>query len=230
MIVGLTAMLVPLALALLLPCLRAARDADVVESWRYPRRMCKFFLYAVPFLCAMMAFVYSTFRPGHPRGVELAVFLPIAIGFPAMALLAYVYFDSYRVRLDDLAVIVGTTFGTKRVELQPLAEIWLVEGRGNRDLTLRDASSRAMIHFDGSLTAFDELLFELERRTRSPDVRIFKSGPSAGWMEKENLPNSVWRPSQGPDAARKTARRTLVILIAGAILIAAGVAATHVIS
>lgn len=230
MIVGLTAVLVPLTLAILLPYLRADADGDVGDDWRYPRRMCKFFLYAVPFFCAMMVFVYSTFRPGHPRGVELAVFLPIAIAFPAMALLAYFYFHSYRVRLDDLAITRRTIFGTKRVELQALAEIWLVEGRGNRDLTLRTTSSRVMIHFDGSLTAFDELLFEIERRTRSPNVRVFRSAPATGWTEKDNLPNSVWRPSQGPVASRRTARQTLVILIAGAFLIAAGVVATHAIS
>jgi hypothetical protein len=218
MIVGLTAILVPLTLALLLPYLRAGRDANVEGEWRYPPRMCKFMLYATPVLGAMMAFVYSTFPHGHPNGVELAVFLPIGIGLPGLLLLAYFYFDSYRVQFDEQTVTVKTAFRAKRIQLEPLAEICLVEQLGNRDLTLRDNSNRIMVRFDGSLVDFDELLFELERRTRSPNVTILKCGPLVGWTEKENLSHSVWRSSKGPAEAQKAGRRQLLILIAGAVL------------
>jgi hypothetical protein len=227
MIVGLTAILVPLTLALLLPYLRARGDANVEGIWRYPLRMYKFMLYATPVVGAMMAFVYSTFPHGHPNGAELAVFLPIAIGLPALFLLAYFHFDAYRVQFDELTVTTRTAFRAKHIQLEPLAEIWLVEQLGNCDLTLCDNSNRIMVRFDGSLLDFDGLLFELERRTRSPNVTLFKSGPLAGWMEKENLPHSVWRPSKGPSAAQKTGHRELVILIAGAVLLMAMLSVIH---
>ena len=230
MIVGLTAILVPLTLALLLPYLRAGCNARVEGTWRYPLRMCKFMLYMTPVLGAMMAFGYSTFPHGHPDGADLVVFLPVAIGLPGLGLLSYFYFDSYRVQFDELTVTVRTAFRAKRIQLEPLAEIWLVEGGGNRDLTLRDKSGRVMVGFDGSLVDFDGLLFELERRTRSPDVKLFKSGPLVGWTEKENLPHSVWRPSKGPSAALKAGRREFVILTAGAVLLVALLMVIHFVS
>lgn len=217
-----TYMLTSLTLAILIPLLLAGSGHEQVGDsaiYRYPKGLCRFFLYIIPVYGAMLVYGYATMTPrGRDANSSMACtcMLGLLLG---LLILAHFYFDRYRVEIDSRAVTVRTIFGRKAISLKSLAQIVVVTGRAT-DLFLFDEGDRIVAKFGGSLQDFESFLGYLELHTQSSQVLLYRSVTGQGWEQRVNDGCSLWEPSKGPPYFRATARRGGIILIAGCLLIA----------
>ena len=214
---GLTALVVSLVLAVLLPWLTSPRGHDAdgdTETYRYSTLLGHFFLGVIVLAAVALAIACTVSRP---TGRLPAWVLPAAgaAGIACIGLFR-LHVVSYRVRIDATRIEARSAFGGRSVELAAIAAIGVARGRGV-DLTLYARDDRRLATIGGSIQDFDALLATLERRTRSPDVTLYRA---AGFAieEKPNDPHAAWRPSQGPAASRRLGGSWLVILVAAVIV------------
>jgi hypothetical protein len=59
---------------------------------------------------------------------------------------------------------------------------------------------------------FGALLLDIESRTRSPEVILYRLDDFGDWSERPNLEHGYWKPSRRPTALRES--RTRVFFIA----------------
>ena len=101
MVTGMTYLLTSLTLAILMPLLTSGSGHEQVGDvsiYRYPKGVCWFFLGALPIYGAMGMVIFSTMTPAEREStanvVVFGVFWSCVL---ALLVLAYVYFDRYRV-------------------------------------------------------------------------------------------------------------------------------------
>ena len=218
MLAGLTPLVVSLALAVLLPFLTATQGHDATgdtETYRYSIRLERLFLAAIVVAGGALAAACTVVEPARrlPGWVLPAAGL-LAIGFIGIF---QRYVSSYRVRIDAAVIRVSSAFGSRSVELAAIAAIGVARGRGV-DLTLYGRDERCLATIGGSIQDFDSLLATLERRTRSPDVMLYRA-TGFDIEEKPNDPRSAWRPSRGPAASRRRGWAGLAIIVAVVVLV-----------
>lgn len=218
MLTGLTCLLVTLTLSVLMPRLNATRghdDSGGTETFSYSIRWSRFFLAA--FVAAGLALAVACVV-GRPAGRAHGWLVPaiglVGVGFVG---LFYVHVSSYRVRVDAERIEVRNAFRSRSVELATIAAIGVARGRGV-DLTLYGRDDRCLATIGGSVQDFESLLATLERRTRSPDVMLYRA---QGFVieEKPNDPHAAWRSSKGPRASRRKALTSLVLIVSIAALV-----------
>jgi len=224
MVTGMTYILTSLTLAILMPLLLVGsghEEVSGVSTYRYPKRVCWFFLGALPFCGALGIFIFSTMSPQERTSVaNVAAFGTTWACILGLIVSAYFYFDRYRVQIDDHLLIIKSPFGRKVLELTSLAQIAVLRGRAT-DLILFNQDNRVLAKLGGSLQDFDSFLSELKLRTRSPQVRLYKWDQSGQWKETANIGAEHWVDSDGPKRFRDVNRHVKYILIIGILLIGA---------
>lgn len=223
MVTGMTYILISLTLAILMPLLLAGTghvEIDGVSTYRYPKRVCWFFLGALPFYGAMGLFIFSTMSPQERGSVaNVAVFSTTWTCILGLIVFAYFYFDRYRVQIDDHTIAIKSLFGRKVFELARVAQIAVLRGRAT-DLMLFDEDDHVLVKLGGSLQDFDSLLSELKLHTRSSRVMLYKWDQSGEWREAVNSGIEHWVHSDGPKRFRDMNRHMKYILMVGFLLIA----------
>ena len=226
MFTGMTYILTSLTLAIVMPLLLVGSGHEEVAGvsiYRYPKRVCWFFLGALPLYGAMGVFIFSTMSPQERTSVaNVAAFGTAWTCVLGLIVAAYFYFDRYRVLIDDHLLTIKSPFGRKVLELASVAQIAVLSGRAT-DLMLFNEDNRVLVKLGGSLQDFDSFLSELKLRTRSPQVKLYKWDQSGRWQEAVNSGAEHWVDSDGPKRFRDMNRHVKYILIIGISLI--GVAA-----
>ena len=226
MFTGMTYILTSLTLAIVMPLLLVGSGHEEVAGvsiYRYPKRVCWFFLGALPLYGAMGVFIFSTMSPQERTSVaNVAAFGTAWTCVLGLIVAAYFYFDRYRVLIDDHFLTIKSPFGRKVLELASVAQIAVLSGRAT-DLMLFNEDNRVLVKLGGSLQDFDSFLSELKLRTRSPQVKLYKWDQSGRWQEAVNSGAEHWVDSDGPKRFRDMNRHVKYILIIGISLI--GVAA-----
>ena len=218
MITGLIYLLVSVTLALLLSRLTSTREHEEsgeTETYGYSIQFGRFFLIAIVLAGLALAIVCMVWRPtGKGSYWVLPGFAFLGIGLPS---LFYAYVSSYHVRIDATRIEVRSSFGRRSVDLATIAAIGVARGKGV-DMTLYGRDDRCLATIGGSVQDFESLLTTLERRTRSPDVMLYRA---AGFVieEKPNDPRVAWRPSKGPNASRRQGLILLAIVGVGILVI-----------
>jgi hypothetical protein len=223
MVTGMTYILTSLTLAILMPLLLAGSghtEVCGVSTYRYPKRVCWFFLGALPIYGAMGAFIFSTMSPQDRGSVAgVAAFATVWACILGLIVFAYFYFDRYRAEIDDHLLTIKSPFGRKVIELAGVAQIAVLRGRAT-DLMLFDADHHVLAKLGGSLQDFDSFLSQLKLHTRSPRVMLYKWDQSGEWREAVNSGAEHWVDSEGPKRFRDMNRHVKYILIIGILLIA----------
>lgn len=220
-----TYLLTSLTLAILLPFLLSGSGHEQIGDsaiYRYPKGVCRFFLYIIPVYGALLTYVYTKMTPMERDANSSMAYMCMAGLFVGLPILAYFYFDRYRVEIDGRAVTVRSIFGGKVIPLNSLAQIVVVTGRAT-DLFLFDGNDKIVAKFGGSLQDFESFLGCLELHTQSSQVLLYRNGAKQGWEQRVNDGRSQWEPSKGPLYFRATARRGGIILVVGCLLIAIAV-------
>ena len=217
-----TYILTSLTLAILLPLLLAGSGHEqigVSAIYRYPKGVSRFFLYIIPVYVAMVTYVYTKMTPMERSANSSMAYMCMVGLFVGLPILAYFYFNRYRVEIDDRSIAVRTIFGHKIILLSCLAQIVVVTERAT-DLFLFDENNKIVAKFGGSLQDFESFLGRLELHTQSSQVLLYRNVMRRGWEQRVNDGRSQWEPSKGPPYFRATARRGGIILIVGCLLIA----------
>lgn len=174
----------------------------------------------------MGLFIYSTMKPSERASiVNVAGFAAWWVCILGLFVLAYFYFDRYRVQIDDHALTIKSIFGRRVFQLASVAQIAVLRGRAT-DLMLFDRDDRVLVKLGGSLQDFDSFLSTLKLRTRSPRVMLFKWEQLDGWVESENRGAEHGVNSNGPKRFRDINRRAKYILVVGLSLIVVAVVAS----
>jgi hypothetical protein len=207
MVTALTYLFTSLTLVFLLPLLRRGsghEEVGEVKIYRYSKNINRFFLLLIPLL-AVVATVFSPFPLGQPNSnfIAFAVFAIFTISLPT---LLYLYFSSYRVRIDSAAIEILSIFGNKLISFQLVSQIATYSHK-SVDLWLYDATDKTLAKIGGSLQDFDLLLSDVERHTRSPNVIRFVGDAYSGWKERPNTLPYHWKSSQGPVSWQNINRR-----------------------
>ncbi len=226
---GLVYLFTSITLAVLLPYLRSGSGHEQVGNrtcYRYPKNFCKFFLYAIPVIATLLVLPPFTVPPNERTSFGGIFYALVAVCSVGLIAIAYIFFDSYRVHLDDSALAVTTIFGDKAISLRASAQVATVEGKGT-DLYLYDGGGKLLLHLDGSIQDFGYLLLEIEQRTRSQGVLLFRANDLEGWQQKPNIEHAFWQPSKGPHSAPNY-KRSLAIVLVGLALILATLLATRI--
>lgn len=223
MFTAMTYMLTSLTMAILMPLLLAGsghQEVGEVAIYRYPKRVCWFFLGALPVFGAMGIFIFSTMPPQDRTSVpNIAAFGTVWTCILGLIVFAYFYFDRYRIQIDDRLITVTSPFGQKVISLASVAQIAVLRGQAT-DLMLFGNDDRMLVKLGGSLQDFDSFLSQLKLRTRSPQVTLFKWDRSGEWHEAINSGVEHWIDSKGPKRFRDMNRHLKYILTIGMLLIA----------
>lgn len=227
MTTGVTYLLTSLTLAILLPILLAGRGHEHIGDsaiYRYPKRMCRFFLYIIPVYGAILVCSYTKMTPVERlANSSVGSLCTMTFLFVALPVLAYFYFDRYRVEVSNQTVIISTIFGRKFIPQESVAQIVMLTGRAT-DLFLLDENNKVVAKFGGSLQDFQSFLGALERCTRSTQIRVYRGVTGKGWEQRINDGNGRWEASEAPAYFRAIWRRSGIILIFGYSLIAIAIA------
>jgi hypothetical protein len=212
---------------MLLPILLAGKGHEQIGDsaiYRYPKRMCRFFLYIIPVYGTIMVFSYTKMTPvERMANSSIASLCTMTFLFVALPVLAYFYFDRYRVEVSNQAVIISTIFGRKSIPQESIAQIVMLTGRAT-DLFLFNGNNKVVAKFGGSLQDFQSFLGALERCTRSTRVKLYRGVTGKGWEQRINDGDGRWEASEGPASFRAIGRRSGIILIFGYSLIAIAIA------
>jgi hypothetical protein len=224
MVTGMTYILTSLTLAILMPLLLVGsghEEIGGVSTYRYPKRVCWFFLGALPFYGVMGIFIFSTLSPKERTSVaNVTAFGTAWTCILGLIVSAYFYFDRYRLQIDDHLLTIKSPFGRKVLELASVSQIAVLRGRAT-DLMLFNQENRVLAKLGGSLQDFDSFFSELKQRTRSPQVRLYKWDQSGQWKETANNGAEHWIDSDGPKRFRDMNRHVKYILIIGISLVGA---------
>lgn len=163
--------------------------------------------------------LFAVLRPSW----SLDVFDPISAGLIALAMTttaiaSYLVLSRHLLVLDGHELKLSGLLGSRRVELQLVKEIAPFSTRSGRFLRLLDGEGHLLVDIGDDYACSEALWDDIKRRTRSPDVRLFKR--DVVWLERSNLENAEWRASQGPTPDKDVMRRSVRLLIGGAALIA----------
>jgi hypothetical protein len=211
-----------LTLAILLPCLFAGSGHEQVgdtETYRYPKRLCRFFLWLLPIYVAMGVFIFSTLSPDdRANGAKDVMFIAFWAVVLGLLVLAYVYFARYRVQIDAQAVTIRTIFKTKPIPLANIAQIATIIDRAT-ELLLFDRNDRVLAKFGGSLQDFESFLSGLQLHMRPGQVTLFRF-EQGEWKQRVNGGDWHWMPSEGPKLYRDMNHQLKYIFAIGGLLIA----------
>ena len=224
-----TYLLTSLTLAMLLPILLAGRGHEQIGDaaiYRYPKRMCRFFLYIIPVYGTILVLSYTKMTPvERMANSSIASLCAMTFLFVALPVLAYFYFDRYRVVISNQAVIISTIFGRKSIPRESVAQMVMLTGN-TTDLLLLDGNNKVVARFGGSLQDFQSFLDALERYAGSTQVAIYRGATGKGWEKRINDGNGRWEASEVPAYFRAIGRRSGIILILGYSLIGIAIASS----
>jgi hypothetical protein len=219
---ALTYLLTSLTLTILLPYLLAGSGHEQVgdtETYRYPKRVCRFMLCMVPVYLLADVFIFSTLSPSERANVvQDVIFVVLSAVILGLLVLAYFYFDRYRVHIDAQAVTIRTIFRTKPIPLADIAQIASITDRAT-DLILFDRNDRVLAKFGGSLQDFESFLSGLQLHMRPGQVTLFRF-EQGEWKQRMNGGDWHWTPSEGPKLYRDMNHQLKYIFAIGGLLIA----------
>ena len=228
MVVGLSYFLTSLTLAIVLPLLRGGQSHEQEgESaiYRYSRRWGRCFLFMIPLMAGMMAFIWSTYSV-PPHGAGLIAFGAFAAAFICIPVFGFEYAERYRIVVDSRGVTVRSLFRIRRIEFSEIGEIATVRGRGI-DYYLFSPDHKCLAKLGGSVDDFGSLQDDVEHGTRSRKVMLYELDALLGWRERANEPLDIWRDSKGPRLFRDADHRAWIMMVVGGLLIALLIAYIH---
>lgn len=175
MITALTYLLVSVSLAVLLyfGAKEHHQVREGVEIFRFQSALVWAIFCVAPVWMLCGAFIYSTYPPGLPNGIQLYFLITMFTVPPVGYVLAYLYAKKFYIEIDDRCIRIGGLRQERSIPYGDIRKIVLVQGaKGSMELSLFDARDQRILKASNSLQDFMNLVDLIKEHTRDNEVLI----------------------------------------------------------
>lgn len=207
---------VSLMLAIVLICLvkeRKRPERDGLTIIQYPIEFYRWTLF-VSMATGLLAIVGLVVSFLHlPLAVLVQFSLPASI-VTLIFSFSYVAARISQVEIDAVSLRSCDFTYSKPIDLRSVKAVALTtpSGRGSAGVSLFDAEGKRIARLPGQMS---DLFGEIERRTLSQDVMLYRRDLSRNWQERANIGTSAWRSSKGPLYFQRQDRENTIAVIVG---------------